>query len=152
MNSYSENSMYGQILTSNLEGIEFDKGTIPPEWVSSGQRETRSKLLGKTRDRLSFVMLWECGAVSFRWHYSNDETFIGLSGEAFMVDEKGEERRFAAGDVAFFPAGSDATWRIPDHFRKVAILKDHIWPPLALCLKAWNRLLQMIGLSRRSPF
>lgn len=143
--------MYGQILSSTLDGVEFEKGTIPPEWVLSGQPETRSKLLGKTPDRLAYIMLWECGAVSFRWHYSRDEAFIGLSGEAFMIDESGAERRFGAGDVAFFPAGSDAQWRIPDHFRKVAVLKDHIWPPLALCLKAWNKLLEVVGISGKSP-
>jgi hypothetical protein len=62
------------------------------------------------------------------------------------------ERRYGPGDLAFFPAGTDSTWRHPDHFRKVAVLKDPVWLPVALALKAFNKLLTMIGLSSKSPF
>ena len=64
-----------------------------------------------------------------------------------MTDEKGVERRFGPGDVAFFPAGTNATWRHPDHFRKIAVLKDSIWRPLAFGLKACSKLLHITGLS-----
>jgi len=130
----------------------MDQSSIPPQWLLSGQPETKHKLLGKTRDRLGYAMLWECGAVSYKWHYSEDEAYIVLSGEGFMTDEKGVEHRFGPGDVAFFPAGTNAVWRHPDHFRKVAVLKEPIWPSSALALKAWNKLLRMLGLSDRSPF
>ena len=144
--------MSNEFFSPTSADVVLEPGTVPAQWMLGGQPQTRSKLLGKTPDGLAFVMLWECGAVSFKWHYSRDEVFIGLSGEAFMIDERGGERRFGPGDVAFFSAGSDATWRIPDHFRKVAFLKDPVWPPVALGLKAWNRLLQMAGLSEKSPF
>ena len=68
-----------------------------------------------------------------------------------MNDEKGVERRFGPGDIAFFPAGSNATWRHPDHFRKVAILKESVWRPLGIGLKLWNKLLRMIGITDTSP-
>ena len=97
-------------------------------------------------------MLWECGAVSYKWHYSEDEAYIVLSGEGFMIDDRGVERRFGPGDVAFFSAGTNATWRHPDHFRKVAVLKRPIWPPLGFGLRAWSKLLHMAGLSGKSPF
>jgi len=74
-----------------------------------------------------------------------------LLGEGFMSDKKGIELRFGPGDVAFFPAGTNATWRHPDHFRKV-VLKDSIWRPLAYSLKAWNKFFLMVGLSGKSLF
>jgi uncharacterized cupin superfamily protein len=140
------------ILNSTLANVQLEPSSIPPQWLLSGNPETRSKLLGKTRDRLAYIILWECGAVSYKWHYNQDESYIVLSGEGFMTDEKGVERRYGPGDLAFFPAGTDSTWRHPDHFRKVAVLKDPVWPPVALALKAFNKLLTMIGLSSKSPF
>src|SRR5271169_5750704 len=105
--------------SSTLADVKLELGTIPTEWLLSGRPETRSKLLGKSRDRLAYAMLWECGAVSYKWHYDKDEAYIVLSGEGFMTDEKGVEHHYGPGDVAFFPAGTNATWRHPDHFRKV---------------------------------
>ena len=129
-------------LSSILTDVKLEPGSIPAEWLLSGDPQTRSRLLGKSPDRLGYVMLWECGAVSYKWHYAEDEAYIVLSGEGFMTDRNGVERRFAAGDVAFFPAETDSTWRHPSHFRKIAVLKAPVWPPFALLLKAWNRLLQ----------
>jgi len=139
------------ILSSTLAEVKLEPGLIPSKWLLSGQPETRSKLLGKSQDRLGYIMLWECGQVSYKWHYDKDEAYIVLSGEGFMTDEKGVEQRFGPGDVAFFPAGTNATWRHPDHFRKVAVLKDSVWRPLVLGLRAWNKLLLMLGLSGEAP-
>jgi uncharacterized protein len=144
--------MSNLIPNSTLANLQLERGSIPPQWLLSGDPETRSKLLGKTRDRLAYIILWECGAVSYKWHYNQDESYIVLSGEGFMTDEKGVERRYGPGDLAFFPAGTDSTWRHPDHFRKVAVLKDPVWPPLAFALKAINKILTMIGVSSKSPF
>ena len=139
-------------LSSTLANVSLEPGVIPSLWLLSGDPATKSKLLGKSHDRLAYVMLWECGAVSYKWHYDRDEAYIVLSGEGFMTDENGVEHRYGAGDVAFFPAGTNGTWRHPSHFRKVAVLKDAIWPPLAALLKAWNKTLRTLGLSNKSPF
>jgi uncharacterized cupin superfamily protein len=144
--------MSESILSSTLVDVKLEPGSIPSAWLLGGQPETRSKVLGKSRDALAYVMLWECGAVSYRWHYSQDEAYIVLSGEGFMTDDNGVERRFGPGDVAFFPAGTNATWRHPDHFRKVAVLKESFGRPLGLCLKAWSKVLGMLGLSGKSAF
>jgi len=138
--------MNGLILPASLADVKLEPGTIPSKWLLSGCPETRSKFLGKSRDKLGYAMLWECGAVSYKWHYGKDEAYIVLSGEGFMTDEKGVEHRFGAGDVAFFPAGTKATWRHPDHFRKVAVIKDAVWPPFAFALRAWSKLLGSAGL------
>ena len=144
-----ENMINELVLCSTLADVKLEPGSIPSEWLLSGEPATASKMLGKSPDRLAYIILWECGAVSYRWHYDRDEAYIVLSGEGFMTDQTGAERRFGPGDVAFFPAGTNAIWRHPDHFRKVAVLKDSIWLPLALGLKACNRVLAMLRLHGR---
>ena len=125
--------------------LELESGAIPAGWVLSGAPETRSKLLLRTQDFLAQVIIWECGAVSYKWHYTSDEAYIVISGEGFMTDEKGVEVRFGPGDVAFFPAGTNATWRHPDHFRKVAFLKESFGRPVGFCLKAFSKLIRLLG-------
>ena len=120
---------------------QMDLGSIPREWLLSGDARTRSKQLGRTPDRLAYAMLWECGTVSYKWNYSRDEAYIVLSGEGFMTDEQGVEHRYGPGDVAFFPAGTKSTWRHPDHFRKIAVLKDPVSKPATILIKLINRLM-----------
>src|SRR5579862_4871904 len=127
-------------LSSSLFNEQLATSSIPHEWLLSGDPRTRSKLLGRTPDRLAYAMLWECGAVSYKWNYSRDEAYIVLSGEGFMTDDKGIEHRYGAGDVAFFPAGTKSVWRQPDHFRKIAVLKDPAPGGLVVLLKLWNKL------------
>jgi uncharacterized protein len=126
--------------------LELESDAIPAEWLLSGTPETRKKLLLRTDDLLAQVLIWECGAVSYKWHYTSDEAYIVISGEGFMTDEKGVEHRFGPGDVAFFPSGTNATWRHPDHFRKVAFLKESFGRPVGFCLKASSKLLRLLGL------
>jgi len=126
--------------TLSLFNEQLATSSIPHEWLLSGDPRTRSKLLGRTPDRLAYAMLWECGAVSYKWNYSRDEAYIVLSGEGFMTDDKGVEHRYGAGDVAFFPAGTKSVWRHPDHFRKIAVLKDPAPGGLVVLLKLWNKL------------
>jgi uncharacterized cupin superfamily protein len=132
--------------------LDLEAGEIPAEWLLSGDPKTRGKVLLRTNDFLAQVVVWECGAVSYKWHYNIDEAYIVISGEGFMTDESGEERRFGAGDVAFFPAGASTTWRHPDHFKKVAFLKESYGRPVGFCLKVCSKLLRVLGIKGGSPF
>src|SRR5258708_12014452 len=139
------------ILLANPGTVVLDEiGSIPPDWVISGQPETRSKILVRSQDWIAHVIVWECGRVSYKWHYNQDEAYIVLSGEGFMTDEKGVERRFGPGDVGYFPAGTNTTWRHPDHYKKVAVIKESIGRPLGFGLKVWNKLLRTVGLAGKS--
>ena len=143
-----------ELSSPTLDAVEMETGRIPSEWLLEGQPHTRSKVLGKSPDRLASAVLWECGAVSYKWHYNQDEAYVVLSGEGFMTDEKGVERRYGPGDLAFFPAGTNATWRHPSHFRKVAVLKDTIPAPLRLgllCMNVWNRVRNAFSRSEKAP-
>jgi uncharacterized protein len=130
---------------STLTNVTLEPDRIPAEWLLSGPAEVRSKILGISPDKLAYAILWECGAASYRWHYGRDEAYIVLSGEGVMTDENGVDHNFGPGDVAFFPAGTKAVWRHPDHFRKIAVLKYSMWRPLAFGLKPWSKALQLLS-------
>lgn len=138
-----------------IEPARVELGTelepIAADWVLSGAPQSRSKNMVRSHDWSSHIVVWECTAGRFQWHYSTDEVILVVSGEAFMINEKGEERRFGPGDVGFFPAGSSCSWRVPDGIRKVAVLREPMWRPLGFCLKVWNKLLRMSGLTGKAP-
>jgi uncharacterized cupin superfamily protein len=131
--------------------LDGEPEPFPADWVLSGAPMARSKILSRSRDWTSSVVVWECTAGSFRWYYSQDETVFFLTGEAFLLQASGGERRFGPGDLAFFPSGTTCTWRVADSVRKVAVLRESMGSPLGLCLKAWKKLLRVVGLSPQSP-
>jgi uncharacterized cupin superfamily protein len=150
---FGESALSKSIMLANPATVVLDDvGSIRPDWLLSGHPETRSKILVRTHDWIAHVIVWECGAVSYKWHYDQDEAYIVLSGEGFMTDENGVERRFGPGDVAYFPAGTNTTWRHPDHFKKVAFIKESVGRPVGFGLKAWSKLLRTVGLAGNSPF
>ena len=122
--------------------------SMSPDSVLSGKPASRSKVLVRSRDYAAHIMIWECTAGRFNWHYLQDESVFVVSGEAFMINENGEESRFATGDVGFFPAGTSCTWYVPSSFRKTAVVREPMWRPLGFAVKAWNKLRRIIGLPR----
>lgn len=147
----SENGVSSSILMTDPTTVELEPEPIPQEWILSGAPVARAKLLVRSKDWTSSVVVWECAAGTFRWHYGRDETIFVISGEAFQLKENGEERRFGPGEVGFFPAGTSCTWRVDDHIRKVAVLRETMWSPVGLGLKAWKKVLRMAGLVGKSP-
>ena len=130
--------------------VELEPEPFPPGWVVAGSPEARCKKVVRSHDRTSHVVVWDCTPGSFKWHYGMDETIVVISGEAFMINEQGEERRFGPGDMGFFPAGTSCTWRITEHLRKVGVLKENMGRPIGLAVKAWHKLLRIVGLSSES--
>lgn len=136
------------VLTPSL--VELETETFPAGWIVAGSPQARCKKVVRSGDRTSHVVVWECSPGSFKWHYGMDETIVVISGEAFMINERGEERRFGPGDMGFFPAGTSCTWRITEHLRKVGVLKENVGRPLGLAVKAWHKVLRLLGLSGES--
>ena len=124
---------------------------IPPAWVLSGKPVSRTKLLARSHDWLANVVLWECSAGSFNWHYSRDEILFVISGEALIISTAGEERLLGPGDFAYFPAGTSCQWRVLQEVKKIAFVRETIWQPLGFCLKVWNKALRVSGLKGKSP-
>ena len=145
--------MAKEIITANPAASDLDEKIVPilPNWVLSGTPVTRSKAVVRSHDWTSNIVIWHCTAGSFNWHYSQDEVVVIVSGEVFITNEKGEERRLGPGDLAFFPAGTSSKWRVPHEVRKIAVLKETMWRPLGFGLKVWKKLLRMTGLSGEAP-
>src|SRR5689334_947512 len=97
---------------------------IPPDWILGGTPVARSKKVASSRDFTSYIMVWDCTPGRFTWHYNKDETLVVVSGEVFIDDGRGGERRLGPGDFAFFPGGTSATWRVTSHLRKVAVVRE----------------------------
>jgi uncharacterized protein len=139
------------IVTATPANVDLQPEPIPPEWILSGAPVARSHQLARSHDWTSSIVVWDCTAGSFKWHYGQDEVILVISGEAVRVKENGEEQRFGPGDLGFFPAGTLCTWRVDDHIRKVAVLRESVWQPLGFALKASKKLLRLMGLAGKSP-
>lgn len=143
--------MWDSIAMGTAATVELDPEPISEKWILSGSPVARSKVVARSGDWTSSVVVWDCTAGRFRWHYDQDEAIIVISGAAYLLDDGGDERRFGPGDYGFFPAGSVATWRVDDHIRKVALLREPLWSPLGRALKVWKKLLRKAGLAGKSP-
>jgi uncharacterized cupin superfamily protein len=140
------------IVVATPSGTELLPEPIPRDWILSGTPVARSsRKLATSHDWTSYVVVWDCTEGRFNWHYAKDEALVILSGEVFITNEKGEERRLGPGDLAFFPAGSSSTWNVTARVRKVAVLRETLWRPLGLGLRVWNKLLRVVGLAGQSP-
>ena len=137
------------VVMVNAASVDLTPLTIPPEWVLSGSPQAWNKEVARSHDRISQIVVWECTEGHFKWYYSKDESVIVVSGEAFLVNDNGQELRFGPGDVGFFPAGTTCTWRVPGRFRKVAVIREPMWRSLGFAVKAWNRLLSIAGVNRK---
>jgi uncharacterized cupin superfamily protein len=138
------------IVIAAAAAAALEPAPVSPDWVLNGTPETRSKELARSHDGTSYVMVWDCTAGRFNWHYNKDETLVVISGEAFITNEKGEERRLGPGDIVFFPAGTSSTWRVTKYIRKVAFLRHTMPRPLGFGVLAWNKLLRIVGLMPES--
>jgi uncharacterized cupin superfamily protein len=130
------------IVRINAGFAELEPDPIPAEWILEGDPQARTNKLVTSRDWSSTVVVWDCTPGLFKWRYSKDETVHFLSGEAFMIDGDCEEHRFGAGDIAFFPAGTACTWRVTEQIRKVAVVRETMWPPLGFVLKVSKKMLR----------
>lgn len=134
--------MLDPIVIADAATVKLQPEPIPEEWVLSGTPKGSSKVLARTADWMSTLVVWECTAGRFHWNYSKDETVIVLAGSATIISDQGEERYFESGDVVFFPAGTSCTWLVADRIRKLAVLRETLWRPLSIPLVLWRKLLR----------
>jgi uncharacterized cupin superfamily protein len=150
-NGGAETVVPGSIVMLTPALVDLEPELFPPGWVVGGSPVARCRKVARSHDRTSHIVVWDCTPGSFKWHYGMDEAIVIISGEAFMINDKGEERRFGPGDLGFFPAGTSCTWRITQPLRKVGVLKESMGRPLGLAVKAWHKILRIVGLAGESP-
>ncbi len=84
--------------------------------------------------------MWDCTAGEFRWFFGWTKRCIFWEGEVHVTAEDGSVSILRAGDVAYFPAGTWATWRVDDYVRKVAFMRRPFPKALALAYRVKNKL------------
>ena len=96
---------------------------IEPAWVIDGAPHARLAEHSKSHDEASATAVWDCTAGTFRWFFGWDETVVILEGSVHITAEDGTQRLLSAGDIAYFKAGTWATWNIDQYVRKVAFVR-----------------------------
>lgn len=126
------------IVISVPADAKLESAPIPQDWIIEGKPEARRALLSRSADGAAVTVVWETSKGKFRWYFNIDETVDIVDGEVFVTDERNQERRLGPGDVAYFPAGTWSTWRVPDHLRKIAFIRHTMPTPIAWLTRAWN--------------
>ena len=132
-----------QITFADPATVALDPAPIKAAWVVEGTPQARARELARSADGTSVVIAWSCTAGRFNWHYGVDEMVHVVSGEVFVTDEGGVERRLGPGDMAFFPAGSRSLWRVPVAVRKLAVCRHALPKPLGFAVRAWKKLIAL---------
>jgi len=138
--------MRGLMLLFDPQAVELESEPINPDWIVRGTPTARSKKLVTSNDWTVNVVVWECTPGAFHWRYTRDETIYVLAGEAFISTGTDQERRFAAGDLGYFPNGLVCNWRITQTFRKFVVQNETMLAPLGLSVKVFKKLVRESGL------
>ena len=133
-------------LAASASAVDLQPSPITPDSIRAGTPEARSKVLAKSQDGTSYIMVWECTAGRFRWHYSEDETVVVIAGEVCLL----RMRRAKNVDLdkatwGSFPAGSSCIWLVKSRVKKVAVLRKDLPFPVGLGVRAWHKLLRILG-------
>jgi len=130
---------------ARLAEVELLPAPIPASWIVEGTPQARSKRLWTSIDGTASVIAWSCTPGRFNWHYKVDEILHIVSGEVFVTDDKGQSRRLGPGDMVYFRAGSSSLWHVTQELRKVAICRHNIPWALGFALRAWRKLVSILG-------
>ena len=115
--------------------VPMKDAPINPSWILEGTPRARISSTSTGFDGTAGSAVWDCTAGTFRWQFDRDETVVILEGEVHVTTQDGDERVLAAGDIAYFRAGSSAVWRVDDYVRKVAFLRRPLPRIIATALK-----------------
>ncbi len=132
--------MLPPIVFASLADGALNPAPIPGHWIIEGMPKAHARRLSASADGTSSTVAWSCTPGRFNWYYTVDETLYIVSGEVFVSDEKGGIRRLAAGDMAYFPAGSHSVWHVTDTVHKIAFCRHAMPRTFGLVLRAWNKL------------
>lgn len=131
----------GPVVSAASGQMEMKAAPINADWVISGNPQARMADHSRSEDRAAYTALWDCTAGTFRWFFMWDETVHILEGEVHVTAADGSVHHLYAGDVAYFKAGTWATWQVDNYVRKVAFLRRPFPTVLALAYSVKNRLL-----------
>ncbi|SCX31241.1 Ethanolamine utilization protein [Agrobacterium sp. DSM 25558] len=129
------------VVSAASHSMLMQPAAINPDWIIAGEPVARMADHSKSADRAAYTALWDCTAGTFRWFFAWDETVHILEGDVHVTAEDGSVHLLQAGDVAYFKAGTWATWRVDTYVRKVAFLRRPFPAPIAFAYRLKNKLL-----------
>ncbi|NTE85244.1 cupin domain-containing protein [Agrobacterium rubi] len=129
------------VVSAPSHAMDMQPAPINPDWIIAGDPQARMADHSKSADRAAYTALWDCTAGTFRWFFAWDETVHILEGGVHVTAEDGSVHHLNAGDVAYFKAGTWATWRVDTYVRKVAFLRRPFPAPIAFAYRLKNKLL-----------
>ena len=123
-----------------IPDLKMNDRPIEPSWILEGAPVARAADHAKSEDDSAISAVWDCTAGTFRWYFGWDETVMILEGEVHVTGEDGSERTLKAGDIAYFPGKSWATWHIHTYVRKIAFCRKEFPAPVNMALKLRDRM------------
>ncbi|MFB9949595.1 cupin domain-containing protein [Rhizobium puerariae] len=134
------------LVASCPHSLPMEPRPIEPSWVISGTPVARAASHSQADDKCATTTVWDCTAGQFRWFFGWDEVVVILEGEVHVTAEDGTVRVLRSGDLAYFKAGTWATWRIDDYVKKIAVVRK----PFPLAVSLYYRILnRLLGARRR---
>ena len=132
------------IVHSNKD-VMLKLSPINPAWILEGQPVARNAVLSRSQDTTACTIVWDCTAGKFNWHYDFDETVHILEGSVIVSSEGTPAKRLEAGDVAFFPVGTQAHWHVESYVRKIAFCRRAVLPkPAIFAIHALRRAKRLL--------
>jgi uncharacterized cupin superfamily protein len=133
-------------ITSGADTPQFVVSPIRASWILAGAPVARVALLSSSADGTASTYYWDCTAGRFNWYYRFDETLHILEGSVSLKAPSGSSRLAVAGDIIFFPAGSQAEWTVDKYIRKLAFCRTPL-PSYVISARDLGRRLKrlMIG-------
>jgi uncharacterized cupin superfamily protein len=120
---YLARTIYGQGKPATVSKLSDGAPELTPMAVHApdlreGNPQMRSAALNESPDRGMATGLWDCTAGRFRWVFQCDEVVHILEGEV-IVTVGDQVHHLRAGDVAFFPIGTDSDWKVNNYVKKI---------------------------------
>ena len=137
-------SSHPAFVSAALKEVPLQASPIEPSWIISGDPRAEGALHSQSADGCSSTTIWACSAGAFRWNFVWDETVYIVSGSVVVTDESGTVTTVSAGDVAYFAAGTWATWEIADHVKKVAFCRKPFPAPMVAAMSAKRRVSKLL--------
>lgn len=127
-------------VAANSNALPMEPSPINPDWVIAGNPVARSALHSRPADSYATMAAWDCTAGQFRWFFGWDEMVVILEGDVHVTAEDGTARLLTVGDMAYFKAGTWATWRIDNYVKKAAVMRKPFPLPVSLLYRTLGRL------------
>ena len=118
----TQTDMLGMIAASEPSGPLPDM-PIDAALITAGNPVARGTVLNQSSDKTLSSGLWTCEPGEFDWSYTWDEFVYVFEGEVTITEEGGKSYTVSPGDMAHFPLGLKAHWKVVKAVRKFFVLK-----------------------------